>query len=94
MEALRVGQYVKYAHPLSFMPELAGKYEYGVVNSIEDGMVFVTSPIGKDDPREHSQSAPYKTEELQVVTQEEALKNLPKVWASVDPNELVESEGD
>lgn len=88
--SIKPGDYVSIPHTLSFMPDFMGKREYGVVNQIDEDFCYVVFPIGSEDPRQHSQCAPYREGELRVETREEALKHLPHVWQSVEPAELVE----
>ena len=86
------GDYVSIVHTMSFIREFADQREYGVVSQIDEDSCYVVFPIGNKDPRQHSQCAPFRESELRLETQEEALKHLPAVWASIDPSELVEGE--
>lgn len=89
-DSLQLGRYVSVHNPLSAFIPGAKPRDYGVITRIDDGDYFVTFAIGNDDPREHSQCAPYSADELQSATKEEALANLPPVWGNIDPASLVE----
>lgn len=52
-----------------FAPHGSRPNNEGVISEImEDGFVEVEFPIGDDDPKEHSQSAPYPANICQKIT--------------------------